>query len=97
MLSSNQFCMKSAITSANNVLSVIQIPFSSVIHSAFKFGILPITGTLDFIDSNGNVPNPLSSSIQTLTKQSLSEFENSLSDRPLKSLKVNHLYCGNFK
>ena len=48
-------------------------------------------------DSNGKVPNPLLSSIQTLKKHSFKAFENSFSDNPLISLNVNHLYCGNLR
>ena len=52
----------------------------------------PTTGILHFIDSNGKVPNELVSSIQTDKKQSFIAFANSLTDNPLISLNVIHLY-----
>ncbi len=55
------------------------------------FGIFAITGVLHSIASNGNVPNPATSSTQ-IAKQ---DFDNSSAncafDNPLNSLNVNHL------
>jgi hypothetical protein len=70
MLSSNQFCKKSAVKSGILISSLTQIPFSEVNQCGYKDGTFPITGTPHFIDSRGNVPKPLVSSIQIETNDS---------------------------
>jgi len=80
--------MKSDAKSTITFFSAIHIPLSSFNHSGIKLGILPRTGTPHFIDSNGKVPNPDSSSIHIERQQSFKVFANSNSERPLISLKV---------
>jgi hypothetical protein len=54
-------------------------------------GILPITGVFDSIASNGKVPNPDWSSIQTAKQDFANSEANCFLGNPLNSLNVIHL------